>query len=120
MFLYRVAGGAHDIYNKVYRTARLWTLSCARFAPFCDEKFSLLFLRAAALSPREEAVCRAQVVLTRAPPPRAMHLRPCAGGPRRTERRRGGRRSVRGDATPAAAGQYFCSTQLHARLSVVC
>ena len=33
-----------------------------------------------------------------------MHHRPCAGGPRRTERRRGGRRSVRDDATPTAAG----------------
>ena len=45
MFLYRVAGGVNENYNEVYKTARLWALSCARFAPFCDEKISFYFVR---------------------------------------------------------------------------
>ena len=141
--LYRVAGGAHDSYNQVYRTARRWALSCALSALFCDEKFSFFFfgsvkiffcaalteanfsplysiirsarlcllsllgaagaafsiLRAAALSPSEPFTH----MLTRAPSSACGGHRPGAGGPRRTERHRGGRRSV---TTSASAGQY--------------
>ena len=45
VFLYRVAGGAHDVYNWVYRTSRLWGLFCALSAPFCDGNFSFFFMR---------------------------------------------------------------------------
>ena len=56
----------------------------------------------------------------RAPPPLAMHRRPCAGGPRRTERRHEGRGSVRDDATPAAAGSVLLFKDSFTRASPSC
>ena len=78
----------------IIRSARLCLLSLLGAA---GAAFSIL--RAAALSPSEPFTH----MLTRAPSSACGGHRPGAGGPRRTERHRGGRRSV---TTSASAGQY--------------
>ena len=78
----------------IIRSARLCLLSLLGAA---GAAFSIL--RAAALSPSEPFTH----MLTRAPSSACVGHRPGAGGPRRTERHRGGRRSV---TTSASADQY--------------
>ena len=101
-YTYPSEANSSPLYS-INRSARLCLLSLLG-----ADGAAFAMLRAASLSPSEEAVCRSAFTGAHARAPSACDgHRPGARGPRRTERRRGGRRSVRGDATPAAAGSVL-------------